>query len=61
MGDAVWIRVNVLIKAGVAIGNGAVIALGSVVVIDVKAYAITGGNLAIAYQVSVWWRYSSEN
>lgn len=35
--------VNVLIKAGVHIGDGAVIAMGAVVTKDVPDYAIVGG------------------
>lgn len=39
----VWIGTNVIIKAGVKIGNGAVIASGAVVTKDVAPYAIVGG------------------
>lgn len=44
--DDVWIGYNSLILSGVKIGQGAVIAAGSVVVKDVPPYAIVGGNPA---------------
>lgn len=44
--DDVWIGYNSLILSGVTIGQGAVIAAGSVVVKDVPPYAIAGGNPA---------------
>lgn len=44
--DDVWIGYNSLILSGVTIGQGAVIAAGSVVVKDVPPYAIMGGNPA---------------
>lgn len=44
--DDVWIGYNSLILSGVTIGQGAVIAAGSVVVKDVPPYAIVGGNPA---------------
>lgn len=43
IGHDVWIGVSVLIKGGVKIGNGAVIAMGSVVTKDVPPYAIVAG------------------
>ncbi|MBR3225711.1 MAG: CatB-related O-acetyltransferase [Atopobiaceae bacterium] len=39
----VWIGANVTILDGVTIGNGAVIAAGSIVTKDVDAYSIVGG------------------
>ena len=50
----VWIGVNCTILDGITIGNGAVIAAGSVVTRDVPAYAIVGGNPAkiIKYRFS---------
>ena len=39
----VWIGANCIITAGVTIGEGAVVAAGSVVTKDVKSYAIVGG------------------
>ncbi len=43
IGNDVWIGSLSLIKRGVTIGNGAVIAAGSVVTKDVPPYAIVGG------------------
>ena len=44
--DDVWIGANAIILSGVTIGQGAVIAAGSVVTKDVPPYAIVGGNPA---------------
>jgi len=44
--DNVWIGRNSLIRGGVTIGEGAVIAMGSVVVKDVPPLAMVGGNPA---------------
>lgn len=44
--DDVWIGANAIIVSGVAIGQGAVIAAGSIVTKDVPPYAIVGGNPA---------------
>ena len=46
IGNDVWIGVKAIIKAGVSIGDGAVIGAGSVVTKDVPAYEIWGGNPA---------------
>lgn len=43
IGNDVWIGANVIILPGVHIGNGAVLAAGSIVVRDVEPYAIVGG------------------
>lgn len=43
IGNDVWIAANVLIMAGVKVGNHVVIAAGSVVTKDVPDYAIVGG------------------
>ena len=43
VGNDVWIGSNTLIKAGVKIGNGAVIAMGAVITKDVPDYAIVAG------------------
>lgn len=50
----VWIGANVTILDGITIGNGSVIAAGSIVVKDVPPYAIVGGNPAkvIKYRFS---------
>lgn len=43
VGNDVWIGSHVLVKGGVTIGDGAIIAAGAVVVKDVPPYAIVGG------------------
>jgi acetyltransferase-like isoleucine patch superfamily enzyme len=43
IGKDVWVGAYVKIMAGVSIGNGAVIALGSVVTKDIEAYSVYGG------------------
>ena len=44
--DGVWIGMRSIILPGVSIGEGAVIAAGSVVTKDVPPYAVVGGNPA---------------
>jgi len=68
----VWIGYNALIMPGVKIGNGAIISSRSVVISDVPAYTIVGGNPAkpirqrfdpdvIATLESIaWWDWSVE-
>lgn len=46
IGNDVWIGDRALIKAGVDIGNGAVIGMGSVVTKNIGAYEIWAGNPA---------------
>ena len=46
IGNDVWIGVKSIVKAGVTIGDGAVIGSGSVVTKDVGAYEIWGGGPA---------------
>lgn len=65
----VWIGNSVILRPGVRIGTGAVVAAGSVVVKDVPPFAIVGGNPAriIRYRfdektiehilASAWWRF----
>lgn len=43
IGDDVWIGAYSIIMAGVTIGNGAIIAAGSVVTKDLEPYGIYGG------------------
>ena len=43
IGNDVWIGRNVLILQGIKIGDGAIIAAGSVVTKDVEPYSIVGG------------------
>ena len=44
--DFVWIGSDVIISGNVRIGEGAIVAIGSVVVKDVPPMAIVGGNPA---------------
>ena len=44
--DWVWIGVNALVLPGVTIGEGAVVAAGSVVTQDVAPYSVVAGNPA---------------
>lgn len=46
IGDNVWIGRNAIIRGGVSIGEGAVVAMGSVVTRDVPPLAVVGGNPA---------------
>ncbi|HFI0558802.1 TPA: CatB-related O-acetyltransferase [Streptococcus suis] len=46
IGNDVWIGLNSIIKRGVQIGDGAVVASGSVVTKNIPPYAIVGGNPA---------------
>lgn len=46
IGNDVWIGYEALIMPGVRIGNGAIVSSRSVVVADVPAYSIVGGNPA---------------
>lgn len=70
IGSDVWIGHSVIIKAGIHIGDGAVIGAGAVVTKDVPSYAIVGGVPArvIKYRFSEetiqkllslkWWNLS---
>ena len=46
VGDDVWIGMNAIILSGVSIGQGAVIAAGSVVTKNVEPYSVVAGNPA---------------
>ena len=46
IGNDVWIGERALIKAGVKIGDGAVIGMGSIVTKDIESYEIVAGNPA---------------
>ena len=48
--DNVWIGDSVIILGGVMIGEGAVIQAGSVVCIDVPAFAVVGGHPAVPFK-----------
>lgn len=72
VGNDVLISLNVVVLQGVYIGDGAVIAAGSIVTKDVKPYEIVGGNPAkhIKYRFedekisrilkSEWWNWDIE-
>lgn len=73
IGNDVWIGRNALIKAGVRIGDGAVVGMGAVVTKDVDDYCIVAGNPAqvIRYRFSEelilklqeikWWNMGGES
>lgn len=46
LGDGCWIGMRAIIMPGVTIGEGAIIAAGSVVTKDVTPYSVVGGNPA---------------
>ena len=72
LGSDVWICAGALISSGVTIGDGAIVAAGAVVIKDVPAYAIVGGNPAklIRYRFTEeqieallqirWWDWPEE-
>ena len=72
IGHDVWIGANTLIRPGITIGNGAIIAAGAIVTQDVAAYSIVGGVPAkfIRYRFSheeimqlkeiQWWNWDIE-
>lgn len=72
VGNDVWIGCNVVIPPGVTIGDGAVVAAGSIVTKDVPAYAIVAGAPArvLRYrwdektieriQALKWWDWKDE-
>ena len=41
--DDVWIGARVIVKAGVKIGRGSIIAMGAIVTRDVESYSVVGG------------------
>lgn len=43
IGDDVWVGARSIVRAGVKIGNGAIVAAGSVVTKDVEPYTIVAG------------------
>jgi acetyltransferase-like isoleucine patch superfamily enzyme len=69
IGNDVWIGLNAIIMRGVVIGDGAVVAAGSIVTKDVDSYSIVAGTPAkhIRYRFSVdqrqklldikWWEW----
>ena len=71
-GHDVWVGMRTLIKRGITIGHGAVVAAGSLVTHDVPPYAIVAGTPARILRFrfadaliarllkSEWWRYGPE-
>lgn len=55
IGNHVWVGKNVLILKGVHIGDGAVIAAGSVVIRDVPENCMVAGNPAVVKKTNVKW------
>lgn len=72
IGNDVWIGYNAIILNGVRVGNGSIIAAGSVVTKDVEPYSIVGGNPAViirkrfndntidTLQKICWWEYGPD-
>ena len=72
IGHDVWIAQGAILRSGIRIGNGAIVAAGAVVVKDVPAYAIVGGvpSKVIGYRFDEerrqkleelqWWNWSEE-
>ncbi len=70
IGNDVWVGDNSVIIKGVKIGNGAIVAAGSIVTKDVAPYSIVGGNPARTIrmrfsddiinkiQATMWWDHS---
>ncbi len=70
IGNDVWIGQSVVLARGITLGDGCVVAAGSVVTRSVPPYAIVGGNPAQLIRMqfpdplterllaSKWWRYS---
>ena len=72
IGNDVWIGADAIVLNGVTLGDGAIIAAGSVVTHDVSPYEIVGGNPAhhIKYRFEEkivkqlcsikWWEYGPD-
>ncbi len=72
VGNDVWMGYEALIMPGVTIGNGAIVSSRSVVVSDVAAYTIVGGNPAkpirerfspeaiASLEAIAWWHWPIE-
>jgi virginiamycin A acetyltransferase len=72
VGNDVWIGYEAMLMPGVRIGNGAIVSARSVVVSDVPAYSIVGGNPArvirqrfkpdevAALEALAWWDWPVE-
>jgi acetyltransferase-like isoleucine patch superfamily enzyme len=72
VGNDVWVGYGALVRAGVHIGNGAVVGMGAVVTRDVPPYCVVAGNpakkirdrfpehIAQGLLKSAWWTYGDE-
>mgnify|MGYP000481936999 CR=1 FL=1 len=72
VGNDVWIGARCIVLSGVTIGDGAVVAAGSVVTDDVEPYAVVGGvpaerlkwrfprEVREALQDLAWWNWDEE-
>jgi virginiamycin A acetyltransferase len=72
VGNDVWIGYGTLVMPGVTIGDGAIVASGSVVTRDIPPYAIVGGNPAAVIRFRFnehairrlreirWWDWESD-
>lgn len=56
IGDNVWIGINVTVLKGVVIGDGAIIAAGSVVTKDIPPRCLAGGVPAKVIRENVEWK-----
>lgn len=56
IGNHVWIGTKSIILKGVTIGEGAIVAAGSVVTRDVPAHSIVAGNPAKVLKENISWR-----
>lgn len=55
IGDHVWIGMNVMVLKGVTIGEGAIVAAGSVVTKDVPSHCLVAGVPAKVVKTDVTW------
>jgi coenzyme F420-reducing hydrogenase beta subunit len=56
IGDDVWLGYRSMIMKGVTIGNGAIVAAGSVVTKDIPPHCIAAGNPAKVIRQNIKWR-----
>lgn len=56
IGDRCWIGCNSIILKGVTLGEGAVVAAGSVVTKDVPPRTLVGGNPARVLRENIEWK-----
>jgi acetyltransferase-like isoleucine patch superfamily enzyme len=55
IGNHVWIGMNVMVLKGVTIGEGAIVAAGSVVIRDVPSHCLVAGVPAKVVKTDVSW------